>query len=131
MDQMALDGEFEDFWVEVGRFPRRTDAEQHALVLIASGVASRMVESAAGFALFVAAADAVRARSEMALYQQENRPPQRASRAALRPLRAGLDAALVYCLVLVFIHAAVNRGAFGADWLDIGNAEAGLIRGGA
>jgi rhomboid protease GluP len=88
------------------------------------------VQGAAGVALFVAAADAVRARSEMALYQLENRPPHPASRPALRPLRAGLDAVLVYSVVLVFIHAAANRGAFGADWLDIGNAQAGLIRAG-
>ena len=121
--------EIEDLWVEVGRFPALGEAEQHALVLVASGVASRLVPNSAGIALFVAAQDAVRARSELTLYAREN-APRPAPGPVLRPLREGIDAALIYCVVLVFIHAAASRGAFSHDWLAIGHAQASLIKSG-
>jgi membrane associated rhomboid family serine protease len=124
-----LNDEIEPVWVEVGRFPALGEAEQHALVLVASGVASRLVPNAAGIALFVAAPDAARARYEIAAYAQEN-GPRPAPGPALRPLREGIDAALMYCVVLVFIHAAASRGAFSHDWLAIGHAQASLIKGG-
>jgi membrane associated rhomboid family serine protease len=126
---MQLDDEIDDMWVEVGRFRAQSDAEQNALVLVASGVASRLVSNGTGIALQVPASDAVRARSEMALYAYENRP-RPVSGPALRPIREGLDAALLYCVVLVFIHAAANRGAFSHDWLAIGHANASLIKSG-
>ncbi len=125
----ALNDEIEDLWVEVGRFPALGEAEQQALVLVAAGVASRLVPSAAGIALFVAAPDAVLARSELALYAREN-SPRPAPGPPLRPLRNGIDAALIYCAVLVVIHAAASRGAFAHDWLAIGRAQASLIKGG-
>lgn len=119
----------EDIWVEVGRFRALGEAEQQALVLIASGVTSRLVPHAAEILLLVAAPDAVKARSEIAAYAKENgvRP---ASVPAQRPLRDGIDGALISAAVLVFIHAAASRGAFSLDWLAIGNAQAGLIRSG-
>lgn len=124
-----MNDEIDGLWVEVGRFPALGEAEQHALVLIASGVASRLVPSAAEIALFVAAPDAVKARSEIAAYAHENRP-RPSPGPALRPLREGIDAALIYCVVLVFIHAAASRGAFSYDWLAIGHAQASLIKNG-
>ena len=119
----------DEIWVEVGRFRVLSDAEQHALVLVASGVVSRLVPHAAEIVLLVAAPDAMRARSEIAAYARENspRPP---SRPALRPFRDGIDGALIYCAVLAFIQAAAERGAFSYDWLALGNAQAGLIRSG-
>jgi membrane associated rhomboid family serine protease len=92
-------------------------------------VPSRLVSNSSGIALLVAAADAVRARSELALYALENRP-RKTSAAALLPLGAGLDSALLYCVILVFIHAAATRGAFSVDWLGAGHSEAGLFRAG-
>ena len=118
-----------DIWVEVGRFPAPGDAEQHALVLVAVGVPARLVSGAAGTGLFVAEPDAARARSEMAAYAKENTPPP-VSGPVLRPLREGIDAALIYCVVLVAIHAAATRGAFSQDWLEIGHAQASLIKAG-
>jgi hypothetical protein len=119
---MLLDDEFHDMWVEIAWFRGQSEAEQNALVLVASGVPSRLVSNSSGIALLVAAADAVRARSELALYALENRP-WKTSVPALRPLGAGLDAVLLYCVILVFIHAAATRGAFSVDWLDVGHSE--------
>jgi len=119
----------EDFWVEVGRFRALRDAEQHALVLVASGVESRIVPAVGGMSLLVAAADAAKARSEIALYTHENRPRPHPT-ATLRPLREGMDAAFLYCTLLLLVDSAANRNVFGYDWLAIGDAQAGLIRSG-
>jgi rhomboid protease GluP len=126
---VSLGSELDETWVEVGCFRAPGEAEQYALVLVASGVASRMVSGAAGTALFVTAPDATRALGEISAYRQETRP-RPSSGPALRPIRDGLNAALAYCVLLVLIHAAASRGASSIDWLDVGNAQAGLIRGG-
>ena len=124
-----MSDEVEEIWVEVGRFRARGEAEQHALVLVASGVVSRLVPGAAEIVLLVAARDAMRARFEIDAYTREN-SPRPAVGPALRPFREGIDAALIYCAVLVFVQAAASRGAFSYDWLALGNAQAGLIRSG-
>ena len=121
--------EVENAWVEVGRFPAIGEAEQHALVLVASGMPSRLVSHAAGTSLLVASPDAEKARSEIAAYAQENAPRPSAD-PALRPLREGIDGALVYCAALLLVDAAARLNAFSADWLATGNAQAGLIQNG-
>ncbi len=120
----------EDVWVEVGRFRARAEAEQHALVLVASGVMSRLVPGAAGIVLLVAAPDALRAQFELDAYTRENTPRPPSRRIDVRPLRAVIDGALVYCAVLVFVQAAAGRDAFSRDWFALGDAQAGLMRGG-
>ena len=126
---MELDEDIDQMWVEVGHFAALGEAEQHALVLVAVGVVSRIARTSTGVGLFVAAADAVRARSELTLYVRENRP-RPAQGPALRPLREGFDATLIFAAILVFIHAAVNRGAFSLDWLEIGQSDSTLIKAG-
>lgn len=118
-----------EIWIEVGRFPGQREAEQNALVLVAAGVAARLVPGIAGISLLVSQSDAARARTEILAYAQENAPPLTTG-FQLRPLRDVIDAALVYSVVLVAIHAIVNRGAFGVDWLEIGYAQASLIKSG-
>ena len=117
-----------EIWIEVGRFPGQREAEQNALVLVAAGVATRLVPSVAGIGLFVSQSDAARARTEILAYAKENAPTTTGIQ--LRPFRDVLDAALLYSVVLVAIHAMVNRDAFGVDWLEIGHAQASLIKSG-
>ncbi len=125
----ALIDESNDVWVEVGRYGASGEAEQHALVLVAAGIAARLEPVPSGIALLVAARDAPKARFEIAAYRRENAPLP-TSDPALPPLRNGVDAALVCSVVLVFIHAAATRHALGQDWVAIGDADAGLMRGG-
>jgi rhomboid protease GluP len=117
----------DDVWVEVGRFRLIAEAEQHALVLVALGMASRLVSSATGTSLFVASPDAAKARSEIAAYDQENTPRPTTGWAS-RPLREGINGALIFCAILLFVDAAAGRNAFSYDWLALGNAQAGLIK---
>ena len=115
----------DDAWVEVRRFTGRADAEQHALVLAAVGIDCRLVGRDGAIALSVAPTHAARARQELASYAQENRRARSAP--ALRGLAEGIDGALVYCAVLLFLHGASSRQAFSQDWLSAGAAQAGLI----
>lgn len=115
----------DDAWVEVRRFAARADAEQHALVLAAVGIGCRLVPLDSAIALSVAPPDAARARAELASYARENRPSR--SSPPLRSVREGLDGALAYCAVLLFLHGASRRQAFSQDWLSAGAAQAGLI----
>jgi membrane associated rhomboid family serine protease len=121
-----VNADFDDAWTEVDRFRTTEEAEQHALVLAALGIRSRIVFDEASVSLRVMASDASRARSEIAAYVHENRRPM-LREPRLRPFRDGIDGALAYCAVLVFIHAAATRQAFSLDWLSIGSAEAGRI----
>lgn len=117
-------------WVEVGRFRARAEAEQHALVLVSTGIECRLAPQIdGGLALMVRPADVWRARSELARYAEENRQP-RWPALPLRPPGAGLEGVLVYCAVLFFLYGAPRRQAFSWDWWEAGAAQAGLIAGG-
>lgn len=119
----------DEAWVEVRRCRLRAEAERYALVLAAMGIGSRLAPEEGGVALRVAPADAERARREIAAYVAENTrrtpPPP-----AVRPMPEALRGVLAYVAVLLFLHAAAGRGAFGLDWLGAGAAQAGLILGG-
>jgi rhomboid protease GluP len=121
--------EFEDVWVEVRRFDDRAEAEQHALVLLAMGIDCHLTARPTGIGLLVNASDLADARYQLDAYARENRRPS-APAVAMRPPGEGLDAALVFCALVVFVQAATQRGAFGRDWLALGQAQAGLIVGG-
>jgi membrane associated rhomboid family serine protease len=114
-------------WIEIGRYDRRAEAEDHALALTALGIASRLIPQERGIGLFVTAAEALRARRELVEYARENRRPPPP---ALRPAAEGLNAALAYGAVLVVMHVAAGRQLFGVDWWSAGFAEAGRIVGG-
>lgn len=115
-------------WVEIDRFFARADAEPYALVLAAAGISCRIEEIDDATTLSVAPADARLARYEVACYARENqqrhrqRPPPPA-----RALADGIECALAYSAILVFLHAASRRDAFSLHWVWAGAAEAGLI----
>ena len=116
-------------WVEICRPAARGDAEQYALVLAAVGINCRLVALDDAVALSVAPPDADRARQEVASYVRENQRQNRPS-PPVRALVDGLDSALVYAAVLLFLHGASRRETLALDWWSAGAAQAGLIAGG-
>ncbi len=114
-------------WVTIGRYRSRAEAEQHALVLAARGVVSRLQREQSTVALAVAPPDVLRAEHEIGLFRQENRRPLPP---ALRPLRGGVDCALIYSAILFFLYGAARRHSFGWDWQAAGLADAGRIAAG-
>lgn len=116
----------DDTWVEVYRAYSRTDAEQHALVVVAAGIDCHVVDNYGSLALLVRAANQARARSELDLYIRDNTP---APPPSLLPRSRWEMAAgtIIYCCVLLFIHGAVSRQVFSADLLSAGHASAGQI----
>lgn len=116
-----------DRWIQIARYAGRADAEGDALALTALGIRCRLVPQEDGIGLFVTAVDAMNARRELVDYAREKRP---APKLELRPPAEGVNAALVWCAVLVFVQAAAVRELFGLDWWSAGHAAAGPIVGG-
>ena len=119
----------ENSWVEVGRFRDYAAADQHALVLVAAGIDCQIVADDGVATIRVEAGNAAKAFAELAAYSADNRrlAPVPLN---LRPPRAGLAGALIYCCVLLFVYGAAERQIFSSDWLTAGDAHAGLIAGG-
>jgi rhomboid protease GluP len=124
--QEPLADDLDDAWVEICRATTPADAEQYALVLAAVGINCRLVALDGAVALSVAPPDAARARQEVASFAREN---QRQSRSAhpTRALMQGIESALAYGAVLLFLYGASRREAFSQDWWSAGAAQAGLI----
>jgi rhomboid protease GluP len=116
----------DDAWVVICRSRARVDAEQYALVLAAVGINCRLVKLDGGVALSVAPPDAARARQEVASYARENQRQNRSSH-PMRALIEGIDSALAYCAVLLFLYGASRRQTFSHDWWSAGVAQAGPI----
>jgi membrane associated rhomboid family serine protease len=119
-----------DGWVQIRHFSNRTEAEQHALVLIAMQINCRLSRGDWGVGLSVALGDEARARRELAQYAAENRAPPEAPTGPVFPLTEGVDGAIGYTAVMLVVAAAADRLWFGANWLAAGAADAGLILGG-
>jgi membrane associated rhomboid family serine protease len=113
-----------DEWIEVERYAQPSDAESAALVLAAAGIRSHLIRQGAEYLLFVPAANAPQAGSELVEYLREN---ARRPHSALRPASEGFGWALAYTAVLAFVNTAATRQWWGVDWLAAGHANAGLI----
>jgi len=116
-------------WVEVQRCRTPREANQRALVLVAVGISARLEPRGGGIGLLVSGHEATQARQELVAYDEENVPPVQVPQTE-RPFAEGISAAMVFCAVLVFVHAAASRQAFSSDWLTAGEAQSGLIKGG-
>lgn len=116
--------------IEVRACPSRADAEEHALVLAAVGIDCRLLPRDDGVSLCVLAADVDRAKEQLSSYARENAPPKQGAPRGGLGLR-GLDAALLYCALLLFFFVAARRNLFSVDWASDGAVQAGLIRDGA
>jgi rhomboid protease GluP len=116
----------EDAWVEIRRFKSLSEANQHALVLVAAGIGCQLIRRSDDVGLSVGAANAAYAVAELAAYDREQRvstPPQ----LSLPPLRTGLSGLLAAWCALVFIDSAATHQAFGFDWELAGEAVSGSI----
>lgn len=118
----------EDRWVEIRQFKRSTEAEQHALVLIAMSINCLLIRQPWGIGLLVGRDDAERAEYQLDAYRRENEPrPVTLPKFGLGQV---LDGALIFAAILVLVQAAAEGSWLGMDWFAAGAANAGLISGG-
>ncbi len=123
-----LTSALESPWIELRRFAALSAAEEHALVLTAMGIACQLVRRDDGIGLEVVPTEAARAEHELNAYDEENRPH---AAVAAPALAQGIDGAILFAAIAVFLHAASNGGWFAYDWWSAGSAQAGLMRDGA
>jgi membrane associated rhomboid family serine protease len=100
---------------------------EFSLVLEAKGIEHETQESERIWTLVVPAALQGRAYEEINRYSAERSPPR--SIPAAIPARPGATlGAIVYVLILLLTAYCAGIGAFGADWLSIGNLDAAAPR---
>ena len=117
-------------WIEVARAPTPEAASELGLVLEAVGVPCGTARAGGVHVLVVPLDDADRARAEIAKYASENRGwPPRAT--PPQPISRGVDAAIVYGILLIVAYMTERRESLGLDWWSAGCADAALIRHGA
>lgn len=117
--------------VEIRRCRSRASAEQLAFVLAAVGIDCRLEHGDDAVSVCVPAAEAGRAREQLAVYEEENAAGDPAAGLPERASLHGLEAALVYGVVMAVFFIAQRTGALSVDWLPAGAAQAGLIVDGA
>jgi rhomboid protease GluP len=113
----------------VRRCQERSEAELHGLVLRARGIDCEIIADGSGFSLLVAGEHLREADAELKAHEAENAPAQIDDLIEVRS-RANIEIVLIYWTLMLFFFAAARRNAFSFDWLEIGSAQAGLIRAG-
>jgi rhomboid protease GluP len=112
--------------VVVFRGPRPL-CHEFGLVLEAKGIEHEARETEGTWNLIVPAPLLSQAYDEISRYTAERSVPVRAR--SIIPARPGAPlGALVYVLILLLIAYCAGNGSFGADWLSIGNLDAGAPR---
>jgi membrane associated rhomboid family serine protease len=124
------DAREDEAWVEIRRFQTLSDANQHALVLVAAGIGCQLVRQPGEIGLLVGAANAAYAVAELAAYDREQRVSAAPPTLSLPPLRNALSGLLAAWCALVFVDSAATHQALGYDWVLSGEAVAGAIVGG-
>jgi rhomboid protease GluP len=100
---------------------------EFSLVLEAKGIEHETRESERVWTLIVPVALLDRAYEEISRYSAERSAPR--SIPAAIPARPGATlGAIVYVLILLLTAYCAGNGAFGADWLSIGNLDAAAPR---
>ena len=114
---------------EIYRSVRQSDCAERAFMLDAVAIRSDTRVESPFYLLTVDLADAAQARTHLALYERERRPPP-----APPPLPAGRPHAWVgsalYAAALVFIGLAVSNGLWRADAFDAGALDAARVHSG-
>ena len=106
--------------------PSAERADEYGLVLEASRIVHRVEETAAGWAVMVAAGDAARARRALDAYDRENRVASVPGTVPSEYGRTWIGAAAAALLVGFFAVAGPRAGG-GAVWFDRGSASAERI----
>jgi rhomboid protease GluP len=107
---------------------RLADCEQRALVLRAVGIEHALTDDAHMHVLLVAEADATRAREQLRIYDEENRP-----RPASPPLKLHAHAwrgSLAFAGVLIAVAYCTGHTVGGIDWISTGALTRGAVHGG-
>jgi rhomboid protease GluP len=100
---------------------------EFSLVLEAKGIEHETRESERSWTLVVPEPLLARAYEEISRYSAERNPPR--SIPAAMPARPGATlGAIIYVLILLLTAYCAGNGAFGADWLSIGNLDAAAPR---
>jgi len=124
----VLAGDTDDRWTEIRQFRQQSEAEQHALVLIAMSINCLLIRRPWGIGLLVATPDAERAEYQLQEYTAENRPrPPQTPPFALSQV---IDGTIIFAALLVLTQAAADASLFGVDWNFAGYARADAITGG-
>jgi rhomboid protease GluP len=115
--------------VIVRRSAEPGEAELYALVLRARGIDCEIIGDRGQFHLLVSSENVAEAEAELKAFEAESAPTQKEAAPNVR-YRAPIEIVLVYWALMLFFFAAARRNFLSIDWLDIGSAQAGLIRAG-
>lgn len=105
--------------------PSATSAEEYAVVLAASGTPHRLERTTDGWALVVAAGDAVRASSALAAYDQETRAEALVDTSPPAYGKTWIGVLIAALLVGFFVVTGPRQR--GVNWFDRGSASAQQI----
>lgn len=111
----------------VFRSPSAKACREHALVLHAAGIKSKMHKDAGRYALLVAGGDAEQAREELDAYTRENRTNRSQVTGSSRRTD-GWAGVLSYGTVILLAAICTDRQLLGLDWFGAGKTSALLIR---
>lgn len=119
-----------DGWSTVYESRQQSACAERALVLTSLSIEHEIVDSATGHQLLVAEPDLHRARHELWLYEQENKPRQYRAPGLIGSNHNPWPGVAGYILVLCAVAWLAGRGAFGHNWLLAGGVDGALIRDG-
>jgi membrane associated rhomboid family serine protease len=107
---------------------RLAESEQRALVLRAVGIEHVLVNDADRHVLLVAEADAARAREQLRIYDEENRPQPAPTPLQLHP--HAWRGSIVFALVLLAVAYCTGHTVAGIDWISAGALTRDAVHGG-
>ena len=120
-----------DGWSVVFESASRQGCVDRALVLTSVSIPHEVLGDTGRFMLIVPEAERHRARHELYLYDQENRPAARRAGVTMLPAEHDPWPGVVgYLLIVCVVAWAAGEGAFGRDWLAAGRVDGALIRDG-
>jgi rhomboid protease GluP len=107
-----------------------SEAEIHALVLRARGIDCEVEAEGDEFHILVPPDRLREADGELQAYELENASAKAEAASPKVRYRVPVEFVLVYWALMLFFFAAARQNFLAIDWLEIGSAQAGLIRSG-
>lgn len=115
-------------WIVVYESADRQSCSDRSLVLFSLGIPSELAGDGYVCTLIVPADVAERAKYELYLYEQENRPARPAAPRIAVVYQNGIPGAICYLLIIGLFAWVSANAAFGLDWLGAGRVDGELIR---